>query len=308
MRIIFAGTPDFSAYALDALIQEGQHEIVLVLTQPDRQAGRGLKLSQSAVKQLALRNQLPLYQPSSLKMAETHTPLLQAKADLMIVAAYGLILPQRVLDIPHYGCINIHASLLPRWRGAAPIQRAILAGDNTTGISIMQMDAGLDTGDVLTMRTIPIQTTDTTANLHDKLAICGAQTLLDTLNHFSHYQAQGQKQPDNGITYAEKIRKEEAQINWQQPAEQLIRHIHAFNPYPGAYSHYEGQTIKFWQADLSNEQGQPGQILNVDKSGVTIACQKDAITVTQLQKSGSKALNVADFIAGFTLTNGHFFS
>lgn len=308
MRIIFAGTPDFAARALEALIKNGQHEIVLVLTQPDRPAGRGLKVSPSSVKTVAVSHGLPIYQPLNLKSADVQVPLIEVEADLMIVAAYGLILPQRVLDIPRYGCINIHASLLPRWRGAAPIQRAILAGDNQTGITIMQMDAGLDTGDMLTMRSISIQIEDTSASLHDKLAECGAQLLVETLNHLPTYQAQRQPQPVEGITYAEKIRKEEAKINWGQPAEVVIRQIRAFNPHPGAYTEYEGQTLKLWQAHLSSEEGPPGKILNVDKKGILVACQEGAITVTRLQKAGGKALGVAEFMAGFALQQGSFFT
>jgi methionyl-tRNA formyltransferase len=307
MRIIFAGTPEFAAQALTALLAEASHEIALVLTQPDRPAGRGMKLTPSPVKQVALAHNLPIYQPSTLRTLEAAQACVDAQADLMIVAAYGLILPQRILEIPTYGCLNIHASLLPRWRGAAPIQRAILAGDTQTGITIMQMDAGLDTGDMLLTRPIPIRPDDTAGSLHNILAQCGAQAMIDTLKNLSHYLTNRQPQPKLGITYAEKLTKEEAKLNWQMAAPQLERQIRAFNPFPGAYTHYEGQLFKIWQAHLVPHHGQPGEILAADKNGIVVACQEQALCITRLQRSGSKTLNVVDFLAGLSIKAGDFF-
>jgi methionyl-tRNA formyltransferase len=308
MKIIFAGTPEFAAQALTALLTDTTHEIGLVLTQPDRPAGRGMKLTPSPVKQVAQAYRLPVYQPQTLKTAEAAQTLVDLQADMMIVAAYGLILPQRILDIPRYGCLNIHASLLPRWRGAAPIQRAILAGDKETGITIMQMDAGLDTGDMLLAQVVPIKPHDTAASLHDTLALCGAQAIINTLQNFPHYYAARQPQPQTGVTYAEKLTKEEAHLNWSLPAQTLERQIRAFNPFPGAYALYEGQILKLWQASLVRQSGQPGEILSVDKQGITIACQQEALCIKRLQRAGSKQMEAADFLAGFPVEIGKIFS
>lgn len=308
MRIIFAGTPDFASQALSALLAQKKHEIVLVLTQPDRPAGRGMKLTRSAVKEVALTHQLPIYQPTTLKTDTAQQALIDAKADLMIVAAYGLILPQKVLDIPLYGCLNIHASLLPRWRGAAPIQRAILAGDKQTGITIMQMDAGLDTGDILLTHTVPISETDTAGSLHDKLASCGAKAIIAALDALTLLQERRRKQPMEGVTYAEKLKKEEARIDWSLPASVLARQIRAFNPFPGSYALYNIEPIKFWQAVPIDGHGQPGEVLDTHKGAITIACQSGALTVTRLQKPGSRQMDAASFLAGFPVKIGNFFS
>lgn len=308
MNIIFAGTPRFAAQALISLLTKTPHKVVLVLTQPDRAAGRGMKVTPSAVKAVARQYHLNLYQPTTLKSVEAQQILQQTKADLMIVAAYGLILPQAVLDIPRYGCLNIHASILPRWRGAAPIERAILAGDTYTGITIMQMNAGLDTGDILFSQRIPIMDNDTAATLHDKLAICGEQSIVDTLVALPQYTAARQTQPQIGVTYAEKLQKEEAKINWSLPAVSLVRQIRAFTPRPGSYTFYKQNLIKLWQASVVPVTGQPGEILTINNKGITIACKDTAICVTSLQRSGGQKMDAAQFLTGFPLTVGEFFT
>ncbi|MHB0918727.1 MAG: methionyl-tRNA formyltransferase, partial [Thiobacillus sp.] len=247
MRILFAGTPPFAAAALDALAEAG-HDIVLVLTQPDRPAGRGMKLTPSAVKQAAQARGLPLYQPASLRTPEAQAELAVVDADVMVVAAYGLILPQPVLDLPRFGCLNIHASLLPRWRGAAPIQRAILAGDTETGITIMQMDAGLDTGAMLAKTVVPIGETDTAASLHDTLAAAGAKAIVAALANYPALVPQAQD--DTLATYAAKLTKEEAKLDWRHPAEVLARAVRAYNPAPGAWTLLDGATLKVWSAQV----------------------------------------------------------
>jgi methionyl-tRNA formyltransferase len=311
MKLIFAGTPDFAASALQALITAG-HEIALVLTQPDRPSGRGMKLTASAVKNVALANQIPVYQPEKLRSAEQQDPLQGIDADVMIVAAYGLILPQAVLDLPRLGCLNIHASLLPRWRGAAPIQRAILAGDTETGITIMQMDAGLDTGDMLAIHRTPILASDNAASLHDKLAAQGAQAIVAALVDLPALQAQRQAQPSDGVTYAEKLKKEEAAIDWALSADALDRMIRAFNPFPSAQTSWQDQALKIWQASPSLELGtaaqcQPGEVVAIDKDGITVACGQGALRITELQKAGGKRLVSSAFLAGNTLAVGERF-
>jgi methionyl-tRNA formyltransferase len=306
MKIIFAGTPDFAASALQALI-DADHEIALVLTQPDRPSGRGMKLTASAVKEVAVANQIPVYQPEKLRTAEQQAPLQGIGADVMVVAAYGIILPQAVLDLPRLGCLNIHASLLPRWRGAAPIQRAILAGDTETGITIMQMDAGLDTGDMLSIHRTAIESTDSASSLHDKLAAQGAQAIVAALADLPQLQAHRQIQPEQGVTYAEKLKKEEAQIDWQQDAGQLDRMIRAFNPFPSAQTSWQGVAIKIWQARLCDGQGQAGQILALEKDAIVVACGHGALRITELQKAGGKRLGAQAFLAGNELSAGQFF-
>lgn len=306
MKIIFAGTPDFAASALQALIDAG-HQIALVLTQPDRPSGRGMKLTASAVKEVAVANQIPVYQPEKLRTAEQQAPLQGIDADVMVVAAYGIILPQAVLDLPRLGCLNIHASLLPRWRGAAPIQRAILAGDTETGITIMQMDAGLDTGDMLSIHRTAIEATDNATSLHDKLAAQGAQAIVDALAELPQLQAKRQIQPEKGVTYAEKLKKEEAQINWLQSAEQLDRMIRAFNPFPSAQTSWQGVAVKIWQARVCDVQGQAGQILALEKDAIVVACGTGALRITELQKAGGKRLGAQAFLSGNELSIGQFF-
>ncbi|WP_027467844.1 methionyl-tRNA formyltransferase [Deefgea rivuli] len=301
MKIIFAGTPDFAAQALSALIAAG-HEIVMVLTQPDRPSGRGMKLTPSAVKNVALEQQIPVYQPEKLRSAEQQAPLMGIDADVMVVAAYGLILPQIILDLPRFGCLNIHASLLPRWRGAAPIQRAILAGDQATGITIMQMDVGLDTGDMLSVHVTPIMPDDNAATLHDKLAAQGAEAIVDALANLSSLERR--VQPAEGVTYAEKLSKEEALIDWTQTATQLDLKIRAFNPFPSAQTSLDGVILKLWRATPIDGTGVIGSIIAIDKEAITIACGSGALRVTELQKSGGKRLSANAFLAGSPLEVG----
>ncbi len=301
MKIIFAGTPDFAAEALSALILAG-HEIVLVLTQPDRPSGRGMKLTPSAVKTVALAQNIPVYQPEKLRTPEQQAPLMGIDADVMVVAAYGLILPQLILDLPRLGCLNIHASLLPRWRGAAPIQRAILAGDSATGITIMQMDAGLDTGDMLSIHTTPITAEDNAQTLHDKLAVQGAQAIVQALANLNALARQ--VQPIDGVTYAAKLSKEEALIDWSQTAEQLDLKIRAFNPFPSAQSALDGHMIKIWRASPVDHGGAVGTIIAIDKEAITVACGSGALRITELQKSGGKRLSTSAFLAGSPLDVG----
>ena len=315
MRLIFAGTPEFAQLAMGALHAAG-HDIVLVLTQPDRPAGRGMKLQPSPVKQWALEHHVPVAQPRSLRLdgkypedaAATRETLLAANADAMIVAAYGLILPQWVLDLPPKGCLNIHASLLPRWRGAAPIHRAIEAGDTQTGITIMQMDAGLDTGDMLLVRTQAILPADTTAALHDRLAVLGGEAIVQALAEIDHLKPL--PQPTEGVTYAHKIEKAEAALDWTLPAELLARRIRAFDPFPGMtvpLATTSGQeTLKLWQAvaEPAEHPAEPGTVLRADASGVRVACGQGQLCLTQLQRPGGKRLNAADFLRGCPLQVG----
>ncbi|TRZ67830.1 MAG: methionyl-tRNA formyltransferase [Rhodocyclaceae bacterium] len=305
MRLVFAGTPEFAALALQALLTAG-HDVPLVLTQPDRPAGRGMQLLPSAVKRLAQERGLAVYQPERLKDPASHEALRDAAADLMVVAAYGLILPQAVLDLPRLGCLNIHASLLPRWRGAAPIQRAIAAGDRETGITIMRMDAGLDTGPLLSRRAVPIGTADTAATLHDTLARLGAEMIVDALARFATLVPS--PQPSEGVTYAGKIAKREAALDWRRPAQELERQVRAFNPFPTAATTFNGVPLKIWAATLSAASGTPGTVLEVDGKGIVVACGSGALRLTELQKPGGKRLPVRDFLHGFPVAPGAEFS
>jgi methionyl-tRNA formyltransferase len=298
MKLIFAGTPEFAASALQALIDAG-HDIALVLTQPDRPAGRGMKLKASPVKTLALAHGLPVSQPLTLKTAEAQAEIAAVGAEVMVVAAYGLILPKAVLEMPTRGCLNIHASLLPRWRGAAPIHRAIEAGDAETGVTIMQMDVGLDTGDMLLTVREPIHADDSTGSLHDRLAAQGAQAMVAALAQLDALSPQ--PQPAEGVTYAEKIGKAEAQLDWSLPAEVLHRKIRAFNPFPGASTLAGGEALKIWQAQLADGAGAPGDVLAADADGVRIACGSGALLATQLQAAGGKRLAAREFLAGHSL-------
>ena len=297
LRLIFAGTPDFAAEALHALIRS-PHEIVAVYTQPDRPAGRGRKLTPSPVKQLALQHQLTVLQPVSLKTAEAAAQLRALDADVMVVAAYGLILPPEVLEIPRNGCLNIHASLLPRWRGAAPIQRAILAGDSETGITIMQMDKGLDTGAMLLKLTCPITGEDTAASLHDRLASLGAEAIITALDQLPTLTAT--PQDDREATYAAKLTKQEAVIDWCRPAEELDRQIRAFNPWPVAQTSVNGQTLRIWSAQplAGKANVSPGTVIGRDKQGIDVACGEGVLRLTWLQPAGSKPMDVAAFLNG----------
>ena len=319
MRLIFAGTPEFARVAL-ARLQAAGHEIALVLSQPDRPAGRGMKLQASPVKQFALEHGMAVAQPRSLKLdgkfpdeaAAAKAQIEAVQADAMIVAAYGLILPQWVLDEGgahglKLGCLNIHASLLPRWRGAAPIHRAIEAGDARTGVTIMQMDAGLDTGDMLLVGELPIAADATTASLHDELAELGGALMVQYLQAASEGHApQPQVQPEVGVNYAHKIEKTEAHIDWALPAAQIERRVRAFNPFPGASTQLGDEAIKVWQAqaEAASDAAEPGTVLQADAAGIVVACGQGVLRLTQLQRAGGKRLPAGDFLRGFALAPG----
>ena len=301
MKLIFAGTPDFAAAALAALFGAG-HEIALVLTQPDRPAGRGMQLTASPVKQFAAAHRLPVYQPTSLKDAASQDVLRAIRADVMVVAAYGLILPPAVLDLPTHGCLNIHASLLPRWRGAAPIQRAILAGDSETGITIMQMDAGLDTGAMLLKKSLVIGREDTAASLHDRLAALGAMAIVEVLGQLDALVAQPQ---DAALaTYAAKLEKREARIDWHRPADDIARAVRAYNPQPGAYTSVRGEALKVWAAHVLPGSGSPGEIVRADGSGLVVGCGAGLLALEEVQKAGGKRLRATDWLTGAHLAAG----
>ncbi len=305
MKVAFAGTPEFAAVALRALIAAG-FEIPLVLTQPDRPAGRGQKLVASAVKQVALAHGIPAHQPEKLRDPATHAPLIECAPDVLVVAAYGLILPQAVLNIPKRGCLNIHASLLPRWRGAAPIQRAIEAGDAETGVAIMRMEAGLDTGPVLLAAALPIGPAETAATLHDRLAALGGRLIVDALQRLDALTPQ--PQPAGGVTYANKIDKAEAAIDWTRPAAEIERRIRAFDPFPGCTVKFGADVLKIWRAELAPGGGQAGAILAVAPDGITVACGEGALKLVELQKPGGRRLASAEFLPGFPLAAGQRFA
>jgi len=295
MRLAFAGTPAFAATALRAIVTSG-HDVVSVLTQPDRPAGRGLKLQPSAVKAAAALFGLPVMQPGGLRLdgrfaadaQAVRTALQTAAPEAMVVAAYGLLLPPWLLALPRRGCLNIHASLLPRWRGAAPIQRAIEAGDTETGVSIMQMDAGLDTGDVWLARTLPITPDDTSASLHDRLAVLGARALLEVLDRLDRNELDAVPQPTAGVTYAHKIDKQEAALDWRVEATQLERRVRAFDPFPGATLCDRGHTLKVWRAAVRNAAGAPGEILSTLPGPLMVACGGGALELLELQRPGGR--------------------
>ena len=342
LRVIFAGTPEFARVALERLHGAG-FEIALILTQPDRPGGRGMKLQTSAVKQFALGHAIPLAQPRSLRLdgkypddaLHAREAIQAANADVMVVAAYGLILPQWVLDVmggygpplgarapmgssavhevtrvgaKKLGCLNIHASLLPRWRGAAPIHRAIEAGDSEAGVTIMQMDAGLDTGDMLLIEKLPIAATDTTGQLHDKVAALGGRLIVEALELAACCGLQPVKQPEHGATYAHKVAKHEATIDWDQSAEVIVRRIRAFDPFPGACSELAGETLKIWRAAVAPEIPPPGTkngvIMAVALVGIAVAAMNSIVLLTQLQRPGAKRLSAADFLHGFDIQPG----
>ncbi len=319
MRVVFAGTPAFARVALAQLHAAG-HEIVLVLTQPDRPAGRGMALQSSPVKLWAGSRSIALAQPRSLRLDGKYpedaaaaklaieAACANGMADVMVVAAYGLILPQWVLSLPRLGCLNIHASLLPRWRGAAPIHRAIEAGDVETGVTIMQMDAGLDTGDMLLTGRVPIDAQETTASLHDKLAELGGQLIVEALGLAERGALQPVRQPESGVSYAHKIEKAEALIDWSQAASVIGRRIRAFDPFPGAQARLNGEMLKLWRYELDSclrtDYGGCGIILSIDASGVRVACGEGVLRLTELQRAGGKRLPAGDFLRGFPLTPG----
>src|SRR5690554_562446 len=311
LRIVFAGTPEFAAHHLQALLNS-QHSVVAVYTQPDRPAGRGQKLTPSAVKQLATEHAIPVLQPVNLRSPEAQQELANLAADLMVVVAYGLILPQAILDTPRLGCINSHASLLPRWRGAAPIQRAIEAGDSETGVTVMQMEAGLDTGPMLLKSYTPIQDSDTGGSLHDRLAELGPPAVLQAIDGLAAGTLQGEVQDDSLATYAHKLGKADARLDWSRPATELALMIRAFNPWPLAHAIWQEQPLKVWAAQVEEGAGQPGEILDCSKQGLLVACGEQALRLTHLQLPGGKPLSFTDlynarrdqFVAGQLLDNG----
>ena len=305
MRIIFAGTPEFSAETLQALLTT-EHEICAVYTQPDRPSGRGRKLTASPVKRLAQQHNIPVEQPVNFKEEEIKQILFDYQADLMIVVAYGLLLPQDILDAPKLGCINIHASLLPRWRGAAPIQRAILAGDPETGVCIMQMEAGLDTGPVLFKSACPIYADDSTQILHDRLATLGSEALLTTLDNIESLQATAQKQDDSFTCYAKKLLKIEATIDWNQSADEINRQVHAFNPWPVAQTLWQDKVFRIWDSSLIDNEctAAAGEVVSVSRDGIDVATGQGIVRLHQIQVPGKKAMAVADFLNANTLNSG----
>ncbi|MGH8677725.1 MAG: methionyl-tRNA formyltransferase [Burkholderiales bacterium] len=304
MRLVFAGTPVFAAAALAALVRAG-HDVVLVLTQPDRPAGRGMSPVPSEVKRLAERRRMALLQAATLADEQIRSRLRGCAAEAMVVAAYGLILPPAVLELFTYGCINIHASLLPRWRGAAPIQRALLAGDHETGISIMRMEKGLDTGPVFLMERVAIEADDTAGSLHDKLAALGALCIVRALDAIAYANLQPRPQPKDGATYARKIAKQEARIDWNKSAAELDRAVRAFNPTPGAFCTLAGEMVKVWRAQpVPASGGEPGEILTVARDAIIVRCGDGALRLLQLQRTGGRRLGAADFLRGHAVAAG----
>ena len=314
MRLAFAGTPEFARVALASLHAAG-FDIPLVLTQPDRPAGRGQQLQPSAVKAWSVMQGLPVIQPQGLRLDgrhatdanAAHEALLQARIDVMVVAAYGLILPDWVLTMPRLGCLNIHASLLPRWRGAAPIHRAIEAGDVRTGITVMQMDAGLDTGAMLLAEPLDIADDDTTGSLHDRLAVLGGRLIVEALELAACGGLHVTAQPADGVTYAKKVEKAEAAVDWLLDADVIARRIRAFNPAPGAVARLRGEAVKLWRAravSVAGPQGSPGEVISASADGIVVACGSGAVCLTELQRPGGKRLNAAQFLQGQALQVG----
>ena len=297
MKIVFAGTPDFSVPTLQLLL-DGPHDIVAVYSQPDRPAGRGRKTTASPVKQLAMQYDVPVYQPVSFKEEAARQVLSALQPDLMVVIAYGLILPQVVLDIPRLGCVNVHASLLPRWRGAAPVQRAILAGDTETGVCLMQMDAGLDTGDVLACTACPIAADDSGSRLHDKLAQLGAQLLSANLAALERGELEPRQQDEALACYAGKLKKSEALIDWDMPADEILRRVRAFNAWPVAETRYAGHQLRIWNARVApgGTDALPGTVLSVDKTGIEVACGAGRLQLLELQLPGARAVTAGEFV------------
>jgi len=310
LKIIFAGTPDFSVPPLKALI-DSHHEVVAVYTQPDRPAGRGRKLTPGPVKACALEHGIPVFQPEKLKEPEDQQPLLDLQADLMVVVAYGIILPKIILDAPRLGCINIHASLLPRWRGAAPIQRAILAGDEETGITIMQMDVGLDTGDMLLKKTCSINDDDTGSSLHDRLSVMGAEALMEALPLIANETLQPEKQDDSLANYAEKLQKSEALIDWTKPASELKALVNAFNAWPVAQTPIDikqdgkSQMMRIWKAKLSDSNAgdaEPGKVISCTRQGIDVATGEGVLRLMQIQMPGKKPMDIPAFVNANDIT------
>jgi len=297
LKIIFAGTPEFAAKHLEKLIDE-EFDVVACYTQPDRPAGRGKKLQPSDVKQVALQHDIPVCQPESLKNEEALAELAAWNADLMIVVAYGLLLPKAALDTPTHGCINVHGPILPKWRGAAPIQRAVLEGDKTTGVTIMQMDVGLDTGDMLHIETCDITDQDTSGSIYEKLQTIGPDALIKTVIDIQNGEISPEPQDNDKATYAHKLTKQEAQIDWTESAEVITRKIRGYQPWPVAYTSFAGNVVKVWQAEVEDQSGEAGTVLAADKKGLIIAAGDKAVKITQLQPQGKKAMAIADFVNG----------
>ena len=299
LRIVFAGTPDFAAESLKALLQSGEHEVIAVYTQPDRPAGRGRELKASPVKELALARKLPVLQPLNFKDSSIVAELAALEPDLMVVAAYGLILPRSVLDIPRLGCLNVHASLLPRWRGAAPIQRAILAGDRETGITIMQMEEGLDTGPMRLRMSCPISASDTAGSLHDRLALLGGEALVAALELLEEGELPAEKQDDSQATYATKLSKEEARLDWTRPAAELDRAVRAYNPVPVAFTTLGEHTLRVWEASATDATttAPPGMIIAAGREGLSVACGGGSVLcIETLQLPGGKPLSILQLL------------
>ena len=309
MKIIFAGTPEFAAVSLDRLVHSG-FEVPLVITQPDRRAGRGMGLSQSAVKQLAITHRLDIYQPETLSSNDVVQKIVSCSADIMVVVAYGQLVPKSLLNAFPFGCVNVHASILPRWRGAAPIHRALMAGDDETGVCIMQLEEGLDTGPVYRMEKIQIESTDTTGLLHDKLAELGARALVETLSDTTNLDSP-RSQSIEGATYAKKITKDDSVVNWAQHCQEIDRLVRALNPYPGAMTNLQNNSVKIWAAQPKLPSGemtmQPGLVLEINERGILVACGEGSLLLTSLQRQGGRRMSAAEFAAGQRTEVGHSF-
>jgi methionyl-tRNA formyltransferase len=303
MRLVFAGTPEFAVRSLAAILDAG-HDVRLVMTQPDRRSGRGMHVSESAVKRLAHAHGLAVYQPETLRDSSTLARITAARPDVLVVAAYGLILPQSVLDVAPHGALNVHASLLPRWRGAAPIQRALLAGDARTGITIMQMDAGLDTGPILAQRELAIAPDDDAGSLHDRLAVLGAEMIVAELAALASGCAEARAQPQEGATYAQRLDKRETILDWERPAVELERAVRAFRPSPGAQARMRGESVKIWRTSVVQCRGEPGTVLDAGPNGLIVACGKDALAITELQRASGRRLSADELLRGWPIRTG----
>jgi methionyl-tRNA formyltransferase len=308
LRIVFMGTPALARVTLEALLHESAFQLLAVVTQPDRPKGRDLRPQPSPVKECAVLAALPVLQPVKARDENFISELRPMQPDLVAVAAYGQILPKSILELPRFGCLNVHTSLLPRYRGAAPIQWAILNGDNETGVTIMKMDAGLDTGDILTQRVTPIEPTDNAQTLHDRLARLGAELLVTTITDLIAGKIQPRPQPAEGVSHAPKIRKEDGEVDWNLPAKAIWNRVRAFTPWPGAFTYLHAQPkallLKIWEAEVVPERGPPGGILHADKYGLLIGCGQDALRIVTLQREGGRRMTAAEFLAGHRLKAG----